>query len=373
MKDIEKYLSKEDKVILEDYISFCSQNAKGDKLEQRRRYAVQFRDIAEIPFNEFKDPKIIQHIVSIIKNADREIGGKNECIKQLKFFLNWLFDDANLIKKIRTIPQPNGYNTKKLNPNTLATEEEQAALIRGAESLKHKAMVMLLLECGMRPHELLALKWENIKFGEDKGDIQIFSTKTNGTRVLPFKTSYIPLMRWMNEFEYQERKQGDYVFPSPKSRNKPIYRSYIATLFRKICRQQKLRNITPYLIRHTKLTLMNKVLPEKVAAKYGGHSVQTSARYTHLNDDDIKAIVLDKIYNVKEPTVEEGRLMEKEMIKMQKIITEYKNRLVKLEEKNTQRNQADEIINLLTKNPESLKLIAQALSKSGLVNDFMKI
>jgi len=281
MADIEKNLSKEDKALLEDYISFCSQNAKGDKLEQRKRYAIQFGDIAEVPFRKFNNPKLIQQLVSIIKNADREIGGKNECIKQLKFFVKWLFNDANLTKNIKPIPQPSGYNTKKLNPNTLVTEKEQEALVRGAESLKHKAMVVLLLECGLRPHELLALKWENIKFAGSGGSIQIFSTKTNATRVLPFKTSYIPLVRWRNEFEYPNRKHSAYIFPSPRDRCKPLYRSYISMLFRKICKEQNLRNINPYLLRHTKLTFMNKNLPEKIAAKYGGHSIQTSARYTH--------------------------------------------------------------------------------------------
>ena len=96
-------------------------------------------------------------------------------------------------------------------------------------------------------------------------------------------------MRWKDEFEYPNRKQSDYVFPSPRDRNKSLYRNYVAMLFRKICKKQHLRHINPYLIRHTKLTFMNKNLPEKIAAKYGGHSVQVSAKYTHLNDDDIKA------------------------------------------------------------------------------------
>ena len=137
-------------------------------------------------------------------------------------------------------------------------------------------------------------------------------------------------------------------------------------LFRKICKQQQLRHINPYLIRHTKLTFMNKNLPEKIAAKYGGHSVQVSAKYTHLNDDDIKEIVLEKIYNAKEPTFEEKKQFKKE-------ITLLQQRLNELEKKDVKRKKADEIINNLTKDPQSLKLIARAIAKLGLVETLIKI
>lgn len=61
------------------------------------------------------------------------------------------------------------------------------------------------------------------------------------------------------------------------------------------------------------------------------------------------------------------------MAEMQKRFAEYKKKLVELEQREAKRNQAEEIINVLTKNPESLKLLAQTLSKFGLVDKVMKI
>ena len=40
---------------------------------------------------------------------------------------------------------------------------------------------------------------------------------------------------------------------------------------------------------------MNKNLPEKIAAKYGGHSVQVSAKYTHLNDKRVDSSIYQQI------------------------------------------------------------------------------
>ena len=175
MKLAEKKLNADDKKVLEEYKSSCSSNAGQDKVEQRIRYAIQFRDVLETPFKDFAkkikgkwDKAKINHLVKLIKEReDREIIGRNEVLKQLKYFLNWLYDDLNLIKDIKLIKQSGGYNTKKINADTLPTTEELKTIIRGAESIKHKAMLMLLSEAGMRPCEVLNLRWRDIKFIEE--------------------------------------------------------------------------------------------------------------------------------------------------------------------------------------------------------------
>jgi S-adenosylmethionine synthetase len=97
------------------------------------------------------------------------------------------------------------------------------------------------------------------------------------------------------------------------------------------------------------------------------------AVYTHLNNQDIKEIILKRIYDIKEPTVEERKKLEKEMKQVQKKFVEHQERLVELEQKEARRKEADKIINSLTKDPKNLKLIAKALAKLGLDDRLMEI
>ncbi len=324
MKEIEDNISKEDREVLENFLKHCSLSCGNEKLEQRKRFSLQFLDIAETNFKNF-NREIIEHIYTLIKNSEREVSGKNETVKNLKYFIRWLNDDENLLKGIKAIPQRKGYNTRKLNPSTLVTDEEIEILIRTCKNHKEVALVTLQIELGLRPHELLALKWKDIKIDDEVGEIKIYANKTRDTRVLPFKTSIIHVLRWKDGYGFPNRADGDLVFPNPYVRNKQLYKSYLSYLYRRLAKNSNLRHIYPYLARHTRLTKMNGKLPSKVASVYGGHSEKTASIYTHLNDDDIREVVLKNIYDIKEPDIKDRKKLEKDIINIQK-------RLLELEE-----------------------------------------
>lgn len=318
MRDIENNISIKDKEVLEEYNKFCLLSSGKEKTEQRKRYALQFLDIAEKPFNEF-DRDVIEHIYNLIKNSDRETGGKNEVIKQLKFFVNWKFEDANLLKGIKALTQRKGYNTKKLNSSTLITKEEIEALIKACASNPKKiAMISLQVELGLRPQELLNLKWKDVKIDDEIGEIKVFSNKTKETRVLPFKNSIGPLLKWKKVYHYPNLKQNDYIFPHPYIRDKPLYRTYLSQLYKRLSDIAGIRHLYPYLARHTKMTELNKKLPSKVASAYGGHSEKIAERYTHLNENDIREVVLKEIYNQKEPDIKKRKELEREIDTLKK-------------------------------------------------------
>jgi integrase len=318
MKDIESSISDDNNKILQDYIRFCSLSAGKEKQEQRKRFALQFLDLAEKPFKDF-NREVIQDIYLLIKNSDREISGKNEAIKNLKYFIRWLKDDENLLKGLKAIHQRKGYNTKKLNPSTLLTEDEIKALLNACKSEPKKVvMISLQTELGLRPSELLALKWKDIKIDESEGvgEVKIYSGKTRDTRVLPFKDSINVLLLWKEYYPFPNLKDNDLIFPNPLIRNKPLYRSYLSQLYRNLSRKLGMRNIYPYLARHSKLTKMNGKLPSKVAAAYGGHSEKIASVYTHLSEDDIREIVLKQIYDIKEPDTKTKKKLEEDIEKL---------------------------------------------------------
>lgn len=312
--DLIKNLNADDKKILEKYLKHCRLSAGSDKIQQRKKFAVQFRDVAEIPYKKFTRD-ITEKIYLLIKDSDREISGKNEAIKNLRFFVKWLKEDDNFVKNLKAIRQKYGYNTQKLNHTTLATDEEVEKLIRAGKSLKEKAILTLLAETGIRPCELLELKWNCFKLDDEPATIKVYSPKTKETRVLPLKDSLIHLKRWKDEFEFIERRNDDFVFPS-RRRNK-LTRQFLNMLFIRLCKNAGIRKLTPYALRHKRLTELNKILPEKISSAYGGHSPQTSARYTHLNtESDIIESVLARVYNVKEPDIKTKYKLEKEIEKI---------------------------------------------------------
>lgn len=312
---LEEKLSQEDSKVLEKFMDYCRLGAGEEKVLQRRRYALQFLDIAQIPFKKFNQ-KIIEGIYVLIKNSDREVAGKNEAIKNLKFFVRWLKNNENLVKNLKPIPRTEGYNSRKINPNTLISDEEIEGLIRACENLKEKCMIALQIECGLRPHELLNLKWKDIKINGDVGELNVYSSKTKRSRVIPFKTSLIHLNRWKQEYLYNDRTQEDYLFPNSTDRNKPHYQGFLSYLYRKLQKKTRGRHIYPYLARHTKLTQINKRVPSKVASAYGGHSEKTAQVYTHLTDSDISEVILENIYNIKEPQIQKRKELEGEIKKL---------------------------------------------------------
>lgn len=93
----------------------------------------------------------------------------------------------------------------------------------------------------------------------------------------------------------------------------------MSMLFRSLCKRANLRPITPYLVRHSVLSsVYKKSKDSRLTAKYGGHSLKTSEVYVNLNEEDIKEIILEQIYNIKEPDIKTRRKLEKEISELKK-------------------------------------------------------
>jgi len=324
MREIESNVSPENLEVLNEYLKFCTLSAGKEKTQQRKRYALQFLDIAEYPYKDF-NRETIEHIYNLIKQTDREICGKNETIKQLKYFIRWLKDDENLLKGLKAISQRKRFNTKKINPSTLPTEEEIKELFTACMNDHKKiAMISLQTELGLRPQELLGLKWKDITTEGDIGEAKIFSNKTKETRVLPFKASVLHLERWKQSYHFTDIKPNDLIFPNPYLRKQQLYRTYLSSLYRQLCQRTGMRNIYPYLCRHKKMTEANKKMPSKVASAYGGHSEKTASMYTHLSEADIREVVLKQMYDIKEPDIKSKQKLQKQIDELTKKVNEMK-------------------------------------------------
>jgi integrase len=311
---IEKKLSSQEKEVLEMFGKVNRRTCGEERVIKHRRVILQVRDIMQKSILEITKNDVIEFL-GLLNHSDRTEWTKNDIKKSLKKFLKWHYKDLELIEDIKGVSKSRAFNHKKINEKTLIQPYEMEAMLRTADSLKWKAVLIIIFESGCRPQELRKLKWEDIKFDDISKmiDVTFFSDKTKQSRTVPLKEGYVHLKRWYNEFQFEEVTKDDYVFPSQRERDKPMNKGTINEMFKRISKKAGIRKIFPYLARHTRLTELWKKLPEQVVKKFGGHSPDSdmTAIYSHLNSEDVKSAMLEKIYHVEELTTE-----QKDRIKM---------------------------------------------------------
>ena len=113
---------------------------------------------------------------------------------------------------------------------------------------------MLMYASGMRPGEIIALKWSDIDF--DKKQINIYKTIVN-KQIGPVKTlsskrkiDMLPLSELALKEQYKITSNYEFIFIS--SRKKPFYSHDIINLrFRKVLKANKIQVRKLYNLRHT--------------------------------------------------------------------------------------------------------------------------
>lgn len=317
-------LKGKEKKEVDNFFNFCNTTCSKKRLKKYKRILMQAKDIMEKSLIELEEQDII-NFLAVVNNSDRSDWTKNDIKKCFKRFVKWYYDDMNLLtneklkQAFKGVSSKRARNKEKINPNTLLTEKELEKLIRAAKSLKWKAIISLLYEAALRPCELVKLKWKDIKFNDQKGiaRIHIYSPKTGETRNIPIQDSIVHLKRWKEEYQYPNRKKRDYVFPGQRKREKHISSASLNKIIKTKGKQAGIdKKVYPYILRHTRLTELHKKLPEKIAAKFGGHSIETSELYSNLDDDDIEESMLNRVYQTKEINDERKHELEKEIEKL---------------------------------------------------------
>ena len=139
----------------------------------------------------------------------------------------------------------------------------------------------ILIDCALRPEECHRLKWQNIR----DGAIEIFTGKRKASRRrIPASARVLSIMEMR-----RNASLSDWIFPAD------THSGHIET---GTLKKQHARAITasevavfvPYDLRHTCLTRWAKVMDPFTLKKLAGHTdLNTTMRYVHLNDADVRA------------------------------------------------------------------------------------
>lgn len=139
----------------------------------------------------------------------------------------------------------------------------------------------ILIDCGRRPEECHRLKWENLR----DGAIEIFTGKRKASRRrIPASARVLSIL--------EMRRNGslsDWIFPSD-THSGHIETGTLKKPHAKALKGSEVSAFVPYDLRHTCLTRWAKVMDPFTLKKLAGHTdLNTTMRYVHLNDDDVRA------------------------------------------------------------------------------------
>lgn len=319
-------LKSKDKEILNKFLKLCAGSCGDKKVKNVERSLLQVYDITEVSFDKW-NIDILRDFLAVLNKSKYSNSTKNDTKKYLKRFLKEQYDDWNIRFKgfkDSSMKQKDEVNHQKLNPTTMIKPEEFELLIRGCDSFRWRAYVSLSYESAGRPEEILKLKWSDINF--ERAEVKLHSSKTRNVRVNVLKDCIIHLKQYKQEYPYPDVRANDYVFPSPRNRNKPLTLASVHSFLKRLGEQKLNRPIFPYLFRHTRLSFLMKKLSGKSYEKFSDHSIETAIKhYSHLSNEDVREEMFEKVFKIEELTKEETQKIKKLEKEVEGLKKEQKN------------------------------------------------
>lgn len=255
-------------------------------------FVEDFEDIVSIT-----DVEIEKYINSFVQR-NLKASTQSHHISTLKMFYNFLISKKIIQKNpLALIDLPK--KTKKI-PKAISEEKMDEVLkaCQGAEpeNVRLCAMFYLLYATGLRVSELANLTVSDILNTEHEGFIRVVG-KGAKSRLVPvggkarvFLDTYM-----LNVRGHFNVKGGDFLFPSPRYKNKPLSRQRIFQLLKEVAGPLGVE-ISPHGIRHSFAThlLENEANLRSVQKMLGHEDLTTTEIYTSVADKQKKKVIEEK-------------------------------------------------------------------------------
>lgn len=174
------------------------------------------------------------------------------------------------------------------------SQSEAALLVQSIKDNRHKCLVLLMLDAGLRVSEAISLKFGAFDF--QKKVLTVRSLKKRGV----FKNRQIPLSQrlflCLADYvkEVKEISSDKFLFPSPKDPTKHINRFAVYNyLTRLSIKKLNIPNLHPHALRHSFATSLISTGSElhEIANLLGHEKLDTSRIYTHIPHERLKQSV----------------------------------------------------------------------------------
>ena len=261
-------------------------------------------------------------------------------------------------------------NHKKL-PEELLDEEEILRIIQNCETLRDRTLVAVIAESGCRVSEIGTMQIKHVSF-EEHGARLTVNGKTGMRKILVISSAPY-LQEWINQHPNNNNPES-YLWIN----NRGPFLGYtrISAILKKAAKKSGIKKrVYLHLLRHSRATKMASIMPEASMKQYFGwvQSSKMASVYIHMNGRDVDAAIL-KANGIEINKEKSQPIMQPKKCQRCKASNSVTNKFCsicglvldpdeakKILKADTERQQADEIMNNLIKDPEILELIKKKL------------
>ncbi len=285
----------ENKKLIKNFIQFL--RAQSRKPRTIMRYVYTFTKILpEIPGNKpllkcSKEDMI--KVVNKINGMPLAEVTKVKCKITLKvIFKHFVGEDEFYPKEVRWIKTTNK-DTNQILPSDLLTNNDIAKLLQSTRNLRDRAIIALMTDAPLRPHELLGLKVGSVILDATQPYLIIGADTKTGQRHIPLFDSVAPLSSYIESIKNLKVSDPlfiDYEQLRLQDKIKPMNYDSLRMMLVKLNKRAQIRKrLNPYIFRHSVITRYANALTnaqlERVAGWRPGSRMH--AVYEHLSTSDL--------------------------------------------------------------------------------------
>lgn len=261
------------------HLQWVQANRAEGTFRQRQHYVLKFLDFAgEVMVSEITRMKLEQFHESA-KGEQHGPNAGNQAMRHVKTMLLWGEEMGLCALSFKRFP-----TISEVRPEVdPVTEDELAALLTTVPD-DFKDMILFGLLTGLRPEELRELKKVSIRhssFGDTYVLIPKHKTSRSAREPKPRSVPLSGVAEDIVERRFKAHPKSEVVFLNGKGR--PYTRQALRNRLIRWCRRAGIRDITPYLLRHTFASMQSDSRIETTSlARLMGHTTnRTVERYVH--------------------------------------------------------------------------------------------
>ena len=170
---------------------------------------------------------------------------------------------------------------------------EASLLVNSIPDNRHKCLVLLMLDAGLRVSEAISLKFGNFDFKNKTLNVKSLKKRDKSR---DFNARQIPLSQRLFFLladyakEFEKLDADTYLFPSPKKPNAHICRFAVFNYLNRLSiKKVNIKNLHPHILRHSFATglVASGADLHKIADLLGHQSLDTSRIYTHIPQEQL--------------------------------------------------------------------------------------
>jgi len=202
-------------------------------------------------------------------------------VKAFRSFFGYLFKHGLHSFDPRCLKLPKVRNKERRVPS----DEDVAKLLSVVQTDEDKLALFLLVDTGIRIHELATIKLRNISLEERS---ILINGKGGKTRTVYLSETTVEHLR-----AYIQTLNSEYLFPSARADAKSVYRNrtYFERRLRELCEQAGIERMSPHQLRHYFATYtLSRGGDAKAVSEMLGHADigVTLKIYHHISDKMIR-------------------------------------------------------------------------------------